>query len=63
MKCPVCKKTIICTEGKKLKLRSRIVIFDNGKATAKCISCKSDVEIPIRFNRSYELANNSFLSR
>lgn len=63
MKCPICKKAIISTEGKKQKLRSRIVIFDNGKTTAKCLNCKSDVEIPVRFNRSYELVNNSFLSR
>ena len=53
MKCPICKKSIISTEGRKQKLRSRIVIFDNGKTIAKCLNCKSDVEIPVRFNRNY----------
>ncbi len=54
MKCPICKKAIISTEGQKHKLRTRIIIFDRGKAIAKCQNCKSDVEIPIRFNRRYE---------
>ncbi|MEW6087368.1 MAG: hypothetical protein AB1498_03625 [bacterium] len=63
MKCPICNKTIISNEGRKQKLRTRIIIFDQGKTIAKCQNCKSEVEIPVRFNRNYELINNNFLYR
>lgn len=61
MRCPICKNTIISTDGQKQKLRSRIIIFSHNRAIAKCQTCKSDVEVPIRFNRSYELINNNIL--
>ncbi|MDD5773523.1 MAG: hypothetical protein PHX78_08690 [bacterium] len=61
MRCPVCRNMIISTDGNKQKLRSRIIIFSHHKAMAKCQTCKTDVEVPIRFNRSYELTNNNIL--
>lgn len=61
MRCPICRNAIISTDGHKQKLRSRIIIFSDNKAVAKCQICKSDVEVPIRFNRNYELLNNNAL--
>lgn len=31
----------------KIKLRTNIVIWENGKCICKCLKCKSEVEIPI----------------
>ena len=47
MRCPVCGRPLIVKDGAKRKLRTRIVIFSNGRAFAKCQYCKSDVEVPV----------------
>ncbi len=47
MRCPICGRPLIVKDGAKRKLRTRIVIFANGRAFAKCQYCKSDVEVPV----------------
>jgi len=49
-KCPLCGRPLIIDDGKKWKLKTRIVIFLKGKTLAKCKYCKNDVEVPVRFD-------------
>jgi len=49
-KCPLCDRPLIVDDGKKWKLKTRIVIFLKGKTLAKCKYCKNDVEVPVRFD-------------
>jgi hypothetical protein len=48
VKCPECKRIILdSTQDGGYKLRSRMVLFKNGKAVALCPTCKSTVEVPV----------------
>ena len=51
LKCPVCGRPLITDDGDKWKLKTRIVIFLEGKTLAKCKYCRNDIEVPVRFNR------------
>lgn len=50
LKCPVCGRPLLIDDGKKWKLKTRIVIFLNGKTLAKCKYCRHDSEVPIKFD-------------
>jgi len=46
--CPNCSNEIIKSyPNGKHKLRTNIVIWENGKAFCKCQQCHSDVEVPV----------------
>jgi hypothetical protein len=46
--CPNCGNELLKSyPNNKHKLRTNIVIFENGKAFCKCQKCHSDVAIPI----------------
>jgi len=49
-KCPLCGRPLIVDDGKKWKLKTRIVIFLQKKTLAKCKYCKNDIEVPVRFD-------------
>jgi hypothetical protein len=47
--CPHCNRIIMdATQDGGYKLRSRMIIFKDGKATALCPTCKTSVEVPIQ---------------
>lgn len=46
--CPKCKRIIMDeTQDGGYKLRSRMILFKEGKATALCPTCKTAIEVPI----------------
>ena len=48
VKCPECKKIIIATDDKGTrKLRSRILLFEEGQTIAICPQCKTRVIVPV----------------
>lgn len=55
--CPACKKNIIdlCEDGTP-RLRSKIVLFTEDGAEAKCPSCGAMVPVPITLNMRVEKA-------
>lgn len=47
LKCSRCQSDLIRDYGRKQKLRTNILIFENGKCFAKCLKCKADIEVPL----------------
>lgn len=47
LKCSKCGREMIRDYGGKQKLRTNILIFEDGKCIAKCMKCKANVEVPI----------------
>lgn len=46
--CPKCGNEVIRSYGSdKVKLRTNIVIWENGKCVCKCLKCKADVPVPL----------------
>ncbi len=49
-KCPKCGAEMIRDYNNKKKMRTNILVFEHGRCIAKCLKCKSDVEVPISLN-------------
>jgi len=48
VQCPGCKRIIMdSTQSGGYKIRSRMILFSEGKAIAICPTCKTHVEVPI----------------
>lgn len=49
--CPQCNRIIMdATQDGGFKIRSRMIIFKDGKAIALCPTCKTNVEVPIQLD-------------
>jgi len=48
VQCPGCKRIIMDSmQSGGYKIRSRMILFSDGKAIAICPTCKTHVEVPI----------------
>jgi len=47
LQCPICGRKLFACNNDRLKLRTRILIFENGYAIAKCKYCRSNVIVPV----------------
>ncbi|MBI5094596.1 MAG: hypothetical protein HZB26_19450 [Candidatus Hydrogenedentes bacterium] len=45
--CPVCHRRVFSFSASRIRLKTRILIFDGGNAYAKCRYCKHDVIVPL----------------
>jgi hypothetical protein len=45
--CKTCGSEVIRSYGSKIKLRTNIVLWENGKCVCKCLKCKAWVELPL----------------
>lgn len=45
--CPVCHRRVFCCGDSKIRLKTRILIFDGENTYAKCRYCKHDVIVPL----------------
>jgi len=46
--CKSCGNEVCRSYGKdKIKIRTNIIIIENGKTIVKCLKCKHEVEIPL----------------
>jgi len=52
LKCPNCQNEIIRDYDGKQKLRTNILVFENSKCLAKCLKCRSNIEVPVTLNLS-----------
>jgi hypothetical protein len=53
--CPKCNRIIMdSTQDGGYKIRSRMIVFKDGKAIALCPTCKTDVEVPVHLGEVSE---------
>lgn len=54
--CPKCQRIIMDeTQDGGYKIRSRMLIFKDGKAIALCPTCKNNVEVPVKLGAISEV--------
>ena len=51
LRCPICRKLVFARDNGILRLRTRILIFEDGYTIAKCRYCRNDVMVPVIMNR------------
>lgn len=52
--CPICRRHIFSCNDAVVRLKTRIVIFENGTAYAKCKYCRNDVIVPLVMRESFD---------
>jgi len=50
LRCPICRKLVFARDNGVLRLRTRILIFEDGYTIAKCRYCRNDVIVPVFMN-------------
>jgi uncharacterized protein with PIN domain len=45
--CPTCRRRLFSRNEDVVRLRTRILVFENGNAFAKCKHCRKDVMVPL----------------
>ena len=48
--CPKCGNEVIRDYGRKQKLRTNILVWEDGNCIAKCSRCSGEVSVPIILN-------------
>lgn len=47
LRCPLCRRKVFSVSNGALRLRTRILVFKNGRAITKCKYCRNDIHVPI----------------
>jgi hypothetical protein len=51
-RCQNCNNPVVVKEGKKIKLRTNIVVFEDDSCVVKCPHCKTSLKIPLALKLS-----------
>jgi hypothetical protein len=54
MVCPVCRRRIFSCSGASVRLKTRILIFENSCTIAKCKYCRNDIVVPVIMRGTFE---------
>ena len=54
MVCPVCRRRIFSCSDTAVRLKTRILIFENSGTIAKCKYCRNDVVVPVVMSGAIE---------
>lgn len=51
--CKKCQSLVLKSYGSVMKLRSRIVLFEDDRTMAKCVNCGNLVNVPLEIKKSF----------